>query len=374
MASNPATSPYVQPSAARPEAARPPARSRRGRARRVGESIAFGVSGRPAPLVALTGFLLRGGIVLLALPAVVLPSVIGLAEVTGVRAISIAGQPTWWLVEVVVAALVGTVIWLAIASVIGAVADVWLVDMAVDPSGSASRALPLPGRGLIFRLVAIRAVCAIPLVAALAWAAGRLFEATYNELTTPTDLAKPLPLRVVVAAAYSVAVVMVVWLATEAVAAIAIRRQILAGRGIWRSLADATFQVARRPLSTLVTVVFSYGTSFAATIAALFATATAFDWCRIAGRNSEPIAVRLGIGDFATTRDFRPVVFALATVALALAWAAALALSAVTAAWRSAAFTREVEDALAAQLDQVAGAADPGGLGLSGVTGERSGD
>ena len=364
MASNSATSPFERSAAA----------PRLGRARRVGASISFGVSARSAALVALAGFLARGGIVLLALPAVVLPSVIGVAEVTGVRAISIAGQPTLWLVELIVAALIGTAVWLAIAGVIGAVADAWLVDMALDPSGSGGRQLALPGWRLALRLVAIRAICAIPLAVALAWAAGRLFEATYNELTTPTDLAQPLPLRVILAASYSVAVVVVVWLATETVAAIAVRRQLLAGRGIWRSLADAALQIARRPFSTLVTVLFSYGMSFVATVAALFATATAFDWCRIAGRNSEPIAVRLGIGDLATTRDFRPVVFALATLALALAWVAALTLSAVTSAWRSAAFTNEVADAVGARVEPAPDTAEPGRLGLSGAKGERSGD
>ena len=71
-----------------------------------------------------------------------------------------------------------------------------------------------------------------------------------------------------------------------------------------------------------------------------------------------PIAIKLGIGDFSTTRDFRPVAFALATVAIAVAWFAALAIAAVTSAWRSAAFTNEVADALPATSSRAGGATE----------------
>jgi hypothetical protein len=349
-------------------------RAQRLSAQRLSGAVAFGLSGRQVPLVAVTGFLVRGGIVVLALPAVVLPSVIGLAQITGVRAISIAGQPTPWLIEVALLAVLGVAAWLVAAGVVGALVDVWLVEMALDTTGSTRGRLAVPGRPLILRLVAIRAACAVPLAVALAWAAERFFQATYNELVTPTDLAQPLPLRVALAAADAVAVVTVVWLATETIAAIAVRRQILAGGGIWRSLAGAALQVVRRPLSTLLTTVLSYGAGVAATVAALFATATAFDWCRIAARNASPIAVRLGVGDLGTALDLRPAILVFATIALALAWAVALGLSAVTSAWRSAAFSHEVADALAARYPAIPAADDRDGLGLSGATEERTGD
>jgi hypothetical protein len=302
---------------------------------------------REAPVVALVGFLVRGGIVLIALPSVVLPSVIGIAGATGVDYISISGEPTPWLLEVVLAAIVAVVVWLTVAGLVGSLVDVWLVKMALDTGHPTTQGrLHLPEMPLLLRLLAIRMICLVPLAIALVWAAGRLFTATYDELTTPTSLATPLPLRVVFAATSAVAVVVVVWLVAETVAAIAIRRQILAGQGIWRSLRGAAWQLIRRPISTLLTVFISYATSVVAVGLTLVATAVAFDWCRIAARNTQPIAVSLGIGDFSTTRDFRPVAFALAAVAVALAWAAALALSGVASAWRSAAFTHEVSDAM----------------------------
>ena len=343
----------------------------------------FFLTDREAPVVALVGFLIRGGIVLIALPSVVLPSVIGIAGATGVDYISISGEPTQWLVEGVLAASVAAVVWLTVAGLVGSLVDVWLVDMALDARRPATRGrLPLPRMALLVRLLAIRMICLVPLAIALVWAAGQIFSATYDELTTPTNLATPLPLRVIFAATSAVTVVAAAWLVAETIAAIAIRRQILAGHGIWRSLGGAAWQLVRRPVSTLLTVFISYATSVVAVGLALVATATAFDWCRIAARNTEPIAVKLGIGDFSTTRDFRPVAFALAAVAVALAWAAALVLSGVASAWRSAAFTHEVADALpaaapdalpaAAVVPATGGAPDRNGLGLPGLSGERS--
>ena len=356
------------------EPAERPVTHRPGRIGRVARALTFGLTNTEAAAAALAGFLLRGGIVVLALPGVILPSVIGIAGVTGVDAISIAGQPTPWLLTLIALAVGVAIVWLAVASLVSSVLDVWLIQMDLDSrGGTAGRHLALPPGSLLLRIAAIRMVGLVPLAIALAWAATRIFNATYAELTTPTNLTAPLALRVVLAAGDAVAVVAVVWLATETIAAIATRREMLAGRGVLRSIGGGAAQIVRRPISTLVTVVVPYATSAVAIGLALIGTSTAFEWCRIAARNQEPIAIKLGIGDFGTVRDFRPVIFALAAVAFALAWAAALALSAVTSAWRSAAFTNEVADALAAGHSP-AGGTQLSGLGLSGAAAERSGD
>ena len=348
---------------------------RSGRSGRLARALAFGLTHAEASAVALAGFLLRGGIVLLALPSVILPSVIGIASVTGVDAISIAGQPTTWLVELIVLAIVVAIAWLSVASLVGSVIDVWLIQIMLDPGQSTRQeGLPVPQVWLLLRLAAIRMICLVPLAIAIAWAATRIFTATYDELTTPTNLTSPLPLRVVLAAGDAVAVVVLVWLAAETLAAIAVRREILVGGGIRQSLIDATTEVVRRPISTLLTAIVSYVTSALAIGLALVGTSIAFDWCRIAARNQEPVAVKLGIGSFSTIRDFRPVVFTLAVVALVVVWVVALAVSAVTSAWRSAAFTSEVADTLPARSPRTVAATRGSGLGLSGATGERSGD
>jgi hypothetical protein len=338
-------------------------------------ALAFGLTHGEALPVALAGFLLRGGIVLLALPSVMLPSVIDIIGATGIDAIAIDGRPTLWLLGLIALAIVASAAWLAVASLAGSLADIWLVEVAMDSGrDETKRRLALPPRPLLLRLAAIRMLCLVPLAIALAWAVTRIFNAAYYELVTPSNLAEPLLLRVVSAATDAVAVVTVVWLATETIAAIAVRREVLAGLGIWRSIGGAAWQIVRRPISTLLTALVSYATSAVAIGVALVATSIAFDWCRIAARNQDPIAIKLGIGDFSAVRDFRPVAFALAAVALALAWAAALALSAATSAWRSAVFTNEVSDALNGVPQPLGGEIQRSGLGLSGAAGERSGD
>jgi hypothetical protein len=307
----------------------------------------FALLDRRSTPVALLGFLARGGIALILLPSAVLPSVLGIAGMTGLRAFTITGAPTWWLVEVVIVAIVAAVVWLLMAALVGSLTDAWLVAMALRPTPPGQQVrLPLPNRRLLLRLAGIRMLCLAPVGAVLAWAVSRLYDATYTELTAPSDLASPMVLRVVLAAGDAVAVVAAVWFVSETVAAVAVRRQMLLGRGIWRSLAEAVRQLIRRPASTLFTMAATHVGGAVAVLASMAVTAAAFDWCRSAARAGEPIAVRLGIGDLAVTRDFRPLAFGVASVALVLAWAAALAVSGAASAWRNAAMTYEVGDAI----------------------------
>jgi hypothetical protein len=334
-------------------------------------ALAFGVGEFDIVVVALAGFLIRGGIVLLALPSVVLPSVIGIAGVTGVDAFGIDGRPTMWFFEIVTIVIGGVVAWLALASVIGSLIDVWLIEAAVGGTDRPiRRGRPLPGIGLLLDMVAVRGVCLLPLAGALAWAGSRIYTAAYNELTTPSNLATPLPVRIAENAADAVILVTVVWLATETIAALAVRRLVLSGDGVRRSIAGALVQILRRPVSTAATVLASTGATVLVTALAVAATATAFDWCRVAARTQQPIAVALDLGPLSTTRDFRPVVFVLAALVLAIAWVTAAALSGIASAWRSAAWTGEVAGSIS---DARTGPA-PSQLGLSGEPGERSGD
>ena len=338
---------------------------------RMGMALAFGVGELDAAVVALAGFLLRGGVVLLALPSAVLPSVIGIAGVTGIDAVGIDGRPTPWLFEIVAIFGGALILWLALASLIGSLIDVWLIEATVDATDRpVRRGRSLPEIGLLLDMVAVRGICLLPLVGALAWASTRVYTVAYNELTTPSNLATPLPVRVVENAADAVVVVALVWLVTETIAALAVRRLVLADGGVWASIVGTLVQIVRRPLSTVSTAVASTGASVLAAAVALATTATAFDWCRIAARNQQPIAISLGFGPLSTTRDFRPVMFVLAALILAAAWVAAAALSGIASACRSAAWTGEVVTSLSGAQAGPAAAK----LGLSGGTGERSGD
>jgi hypothetical protein len=332
-------------------------------------ALAFGID-RDTIVVALAGFLLRGGIVLLLVPSVVLPSVIGVAGVIGVNAFGIDGRPTAWLFEIVAIGSTVAAAWLMLAAVVGSLVDVWLIEAALDPEErSMGQPRELPDLRVLLDMAAIRAVCMLPLAAAIAWASSRLYTAAYNELTTPTNLATPLAVRVVESAADGVVVVGLAWLLSEVVAGVAVRRLVLLDRGVWRSIAGALAQLVRRPLSSAFTVALSYGASIVATGLAIAASATAFDWCLVAARNQVPIAMTIGAGSLSTTRDFRPAVFILATVVLAVAWVAAVALSGIASAWRSAAFTLETSDA----AGDVGASSERDRLGRSGATAEIGG-
>lgn len=314
---------------------------------RVRLAATFGLAGSDVPTIALAGFLVRGGLVLLLLPSVVLPSVIGIAGATGAHAFTLSGDPTPWFVEVLAAVSVGLLVWLLISALVGSLVDVWLVRSALeigyydlDPT------LPAAGPRLLVRLASIRLICLVPLAIALVWAGGRVYTATYNELITPSNLAVSLPLRVIGDATDAVAVAVATWLACETIGAIAARRLILTGDAVWRAIVGALAQVVRRPIWTLLTVATSVAASAVVAVATFLGTAAAYDWVTVATRTEKPIAETLGIGAFTTTRDFRPVVFVLAVVALASVWLAGLALSGVTSAWRSAAITHEVTAAL----------------------------
>jgi hypothetical protein len=312
---------------------------------RMRRAIAFGVD-RDTIVVGLAGFLLRGGIVLLALPSVVLPSVIGLAGATGVSAFAIDGRPTPWFFEMAVLATVLAAIWLMVAYLLGSLVDVWLIEASSSGERhAASEPRMIPEPGLLIDMMGIRALCLVPLALALIWAGGQIYSAIYNELTTPSNLATPLPIRVVERAIGAVVIVTVVWLATEVVGAVWVRRLVLFNTGILRSLGDGLVQLALRPVSSAATIILSYGVSVLATSGALLATATAFDWCRIAARNQIPMPVTIGLGSVSTTRDVRGLAFLLAAAVLAIAWIAALSISGMASAWRSAAFTNEAADA-----------------------------
>jgi hypothetical protein len=334
-------------------------------------AFAFGAADLDTTIVALAGFLLRGGIVLLLLPSVVMPSVLGVAAATGVDAFGIDGRPTPWLFQVGAIVSVATALWLVLALTIGSLIDVWLIDAALGPDErAAGQPRPLPDLRILLDLAAIRALCLVPLFGAIFWASSQVYDTVYRELITPTSLATPLALRVVGDAAGAILVIALVWLVSEVIAAIAVRRLVLLDAGIWRAIGGAFIHVLRRPVSSASTVIVTFGTTIVATGLAMAATAVTFDWCRVAARSQQPIPLTIGLGSLSTTRDFRPIVFILATVALAVAWVAALAVSGIASAWRSAALT----------LETAAGVPGPNtnpteaGLGLSGRLSGRSGD
>jgi len=336
-----------RPLAAPTQASGVDASARAGWTGRALRAFRFGIQSSDNVLVALAGFLVRGGLVFLAVPSVVLPSVIGLAGTVGISSFSIDGSPTARFYELVALAIAGVTLWLATAAVVGSLVDVWLVEAARSPAERlGDQARPLPDGGTLLDMIAVRGLCLLPLAATLLWAASRIYSATYDELLAPSNLAVPLFVRIAERQADGIAAVVIVWLATETLAALAVRHLLLAGGGVGSAMTGAVSQVVRRPLSTLMTTVLWSVAGFAAMAGTMAAAATAYGLCLETARLSDPIAVTVGLGALSTTRDFRPVVFVLVTLVLVAAWLAGAAVSGVASAWRSAAWTEEVVAAL----------------------------
>ena len=320
---------------------------------RMEAAVAFTSKRRDAWLVALGGFLVRGGVVALVLPIVVLPSPIGVVSFVGLDPLNIAEQPTAWLYLAIGLAVGLVIAWLLAAGAIGSAVDIWLVREALRSGVGAHPATPArvfsrrshSDRSLIVQLMAIRGFLFVPLAAMVGLAGVVIGVKTYNESLIPTDLATPLILRVLGGTFPAVAGILVVWTLTETLGAIAVRRQIVLRRGVLPSLLGAIGDAVRRPLTTAATAAGAFLLSAISLVVSIGALYLAFDACRAAARNyavaTSSILPEAGgpqrSGDALATL----AVLVAAVAMLAAVWLMSLAASGVASTLRSAAFTRE---------------------------------
>jgi len=314
---------------------------------RLARAWTFAVGDFDAGVVALSGFLIRGGVVVLAVPSVILPSLLGLASVFSVNALGIDGQPTQWLIAVIAWLSLAAGLWLIVAGLVGSVVDWWLIRaVASSDPAAVGRPQGVPDPVLLLDMAAIRIGCLLPLGAALWAASSPIYDAVYGELTSPTNLSDPIALRVAARAATPLGLVIVAWLAGETVSTIAVRRLVLGG-GFLGALQGTVGQLILRPASTLLTMATTTVVSVAGVACAAVITGLAFGFVLDAARLPQPLAATVSIAGFNASRDLRPLVFLGSVVGLAFAWVLALAIVGVTSAWRSAAWTEETAAAIA---------------------------
>jgi hypothetical protein len=281
-------------------------------------------------VVALCGFLARGGIVLLLLPVIPLPSTVGLATFVGPTSVTAAGLTPDSVVRltVIVALVVG---WLLVGNAVGAMADAAIV-VGLRPAG---RAAGHPGaagqavdRGRLVRLVGLRLVALLPLIAVVALTARSVGDLVYQELILPSDSAAPILLRVVQGAQVQVAAILLAWIAGEVLGGIAVRLAILEDRSFVRAIGGSIVHVVRHPLTSLVAAVAGVAVLIAAVGLPLMATGRA--WTSV-------------VEALSGTIDGSGVV--LATILLVSSWIGAAILAAIVATWRGALWTVEVAQA-----------------------------
>ena len=300
---------------------------------------------------ALLAFLARGGLVALVIPMLVLPTFVGLSNIVGPTSVTAAG-PTPRLI-----AMVATWLGVALGAIVGgtliaAAAEVALhratVAPGADRAGSgfpsrviAARDVTVPTavtaatapttrgiapatRGIVLRVAMVRLVLLLPVAIALAAAVPAWVQVAYRELLLPTDLAIPLPVRVIAGAPLPAAVVIAAWLAAEVLGGLAARRVALHGSSVAGSLRAAAGDVASAPVSASLTLTLAIGGTLLVLVPAVVVVGAAWDHARIALVDGTDAA---GI--------------ILTTLVLVAAWAGCLAVAGIAAAWRSALWTAE---------------------------------
>lgn len=268
-------------------------------------------------IVALCGFLARGGIVLLALPIVPLPSTVGLATFVGPTSVTAAGLTAESVIRLVVITALA-VTWLLAGSAIGALTDIALVGDLAQPAD----AVPRPRRRLVARLIGLRLVALVPLGLVVAITARPVGELVYQELILPRDVAAPLLLRVVEGAQVQVACLVLAWIAGEVLGGIAVRLAILEDRPFARAIAGSVVHVVRHPLATIGATVAGLVVLVAAVGPALLATGLA--WASLGAAAAGSIDGPAVVGS---------------TIVLVAAWVGCAILAALAAAWRGALWT-----------------------------------
>jgi len=271
----------------------------------------------------LAGFLARGGILLVLVPIVPLPSPIGLANIVGPTAATPSGPSP----EAAGLLAVGGAVLLAclvLGNAVAALSDVLLARTFVAGTGRAAL-----GRRLLARIVGVRLAALVPLALALAFSAGPIVEATYRQLISPYDLAVPLVSRVVREVSPLIALIVGAWLLGEIVAGLAVRYIVLRNDSGLVAIGHALGHLVRRP-----------GTSVATTILGLTGLVLAIGPPMVAASVvwsllEASFVPSLGQGGDAGRIAF----FGLCLVAI---WTGGLFLCGVASAWRGLLWTAEV--------------------------------
>lgn len=307
-------------------------------ARRVGwiSGVVRGVDlvlGRPSLWpIALAGFLARGGFVILLIPILPIPTAVGLANGLGPTAVTAAGLAPGTIGLLLLIGL-GTVAWFVLGGIVGAFADIVLVDAATDDAPAQSTPARAHGgtAGLVVRLLGIRVVALIPLAIAIAITARPIFDVLYRQLTAPSQVAEPLAVRIVTEAAGSFAVVVVGWFIGELVGGIAVRLAILEDLSLGRAVLGAVGHIVHRPLTTLATTILGSAGIFLALGPSLIASAIV--WSRLHGSVADPA----------------DLTFVKVSAVIVATWLATLVFAAAGSAWRGLLWSTEIERAVSSR-------------------------
>ena len=203
-------------------------------------------------LVGAAGFLARGGIVLLLVPIVTLPSPVGISTFIGADALTPFGLSERFLGSLLSVLVVAAVVAAGLFAVLAWV-DRWLAgrvfadpDVAAQPAQRPATVADSAPAGLDPRIAAVQVLSLLPLAAALVLATSQVVAAVRVELLLPSGFASPFVLRVLGRAWVWFAVLGVGLAITEMVSSVA-TRHVIAGRSVPGALVATSRDLLTRP-------------------------------------------------------------------------------------------------------------------------------
>ena len=288
----------------------------------------------------LAGFLAGGGLVLVTVPILALPTMTGIQSALAGPVSSVAfGSASPTLIAAIAGLVVAGIAIVLLGTWIGAWAERAGIEatlraahdegMAATPgtadtaTGTADPA-PLDGAPATSRVLLLRLVSLVPVAVAFGLAWAPLYGAVYRELLVPGDVATPLAVRVILDIPGIVVAIVVTWLVADTAAALGVRHLVLERQRVVPALLHGWSDVVRRPHRALATAVVGLGLPAIPAVLAIGGAALAWDAARAAlVRGAQPVEIVI------------PVVLWVAT------WLAGLVIVGAGAAFRSAAFTFE---------------------------------
>ncbi|HEY5434371.1 MAG TPA: hypothetical protein VIK13_04010 [Candidatus Limnocylindrales bacterium] len=284
---------------------------------------------RPASwALGLAGFLAGGGLVIVSWPILVLPTPTGLQNALGTPVSSLVfGSPSAGLVALIMVGAAVSVAVLAGALVAGAWAERQGIEMtlaAADDEGLIAALPDLRGAPGTSRVALVRLFSLVPVAVVMALAWQPLYDVTYHELILPEDLVTPLPIRVIRSVPWLLAGIAATWLVSDTAAAEGVRRLVLERRSVpaawalgWVDLVHRPLRVLGAALAGIVVLVLLAGPSL---------ILAAVGWQRVRDL--------VGLGQ-------PPALVLVAVMVWVSIWLGGLVLTAVGAAFRTAAMTME---------------------------------
>ena len=287
--------------------------------------------GRPAWwLLALAGFLARGGIVVFLLAIVSLPSPLVLSNILAPLVTPLAfGTLLPETAALILGGIGAGLFWLIGGGLFAAATEVAIIRDAraiAEEEGLPPAAPASDGRMLVVRAAAAHLLAHVPTALVTTTGAVAIVRVIYTELTIPSE-SGPIALRVIAGAIAPIALIVVVWALGEIVGGLAVRRIVIRGSSVLGGVGGAIGDLVRRPVGSLVVPVLTMLVlAFdMAAVLAIVAVVLSEVRDRLAGGLADPVATLLTVAT------------------LGAAWSLALTVTGLIAAWRSVAMTFEAQ-------------------------------